>query len=214
MYRAVLFDLDGTLAEYRGDFDELLDAVRTDLGLLACDFTTFRDWLADELRRDGPVTLLDALTSTLEGLEQRLPADLAAVTDRAIAGYVANMRLRPGARELLDYLAQRRVPMAIVSNGPSDMQRGALSALGLESYFAAVVVSGDADVGRRKPAAAIFETACRRLGVSPARTLMIGDDPENDIRGARAAGLVALAVGDGLDEVQDHLAQRWTAAAS
>lgn len=214
MYQAVCFDLGGTIAEYRGDFDELLDGLRTDLGLLACDFTTFRDWLSDELRRDGPVTLADALTSTLEGLEQRVPADIEAVVNGAIAAYVAELRLRNGALALLDYLAMRRLPMALVSNGPSDMRRAAVEALSLEEYFEVVVVSGDAEVGRRKPSAEIFEIACRKLGVHPARALMIGDDPVNDIRGAKSAGMAALLVSGSLDGVREHLSARWSAAAS
>ncbi|HEX7003097.1 MAG TPA: HAD family hydrolase [Trueperaceae bacterium] len=214
MYRAVCFDLDGTLAEYHGDFDELLDSVRTDLGLLACDFTTFRDWLADELRRDGKVTLGDALASTLEGLEQRVPADLEQVTERAIAAYVSELQLREGARDLLDYLAKRRVPLALISNGPSDMQRAAVRELGLEGYFATLVISGDEGVGRRKPAPAVFELACRRLGVTPARALMIGDDPVNDLSGAKALGMATLDASGSLGRVKEHLVERWTAAAS
>ena len=208
MIRAVCLDLDGTLAEYRGDFDELLDAVRTDLGLLACDFTTFKQRLGEELLHDGPVTLASALARTLEGLEQRVPADLPQVVERAVGHYLADLRLRPGAIDLLEDLIGRNVPLALLTNGPSDMQRAAVAALGLEPYFAAILVSGDEDVAARKPSPRIFALACARLGSNPGETLMVGDDPAKDIEGARSAGLAAYGVTDSLDEVRSWLAEQ------
>lgn len=214
MFRAVCLDLDGTLAGFRGDFDELLDSLRTDLGLLACDFTTFRALLSEELRRDGPVTLTSALAVTLERLEQRLPVDLAEVAARATSGYAEEVILLPGAVRLLTDLQRRELPVALVTNGPSDMQRAAVRALGIEPYFDAILVSGDDALGTRKPGRAIFEAACRRLDVDPGAALMIGDDLENDIEGARAAGMSAYQVTGSPAEVGEWLATRLLRSAS
>jgi FMN phosphatase YigB (HAD superfamily) len=95
MWRAVCFDLDGTLASYDGDFDELLDTLRTDLGLLACDFGTFRRRLARALKRDGPVTLESAPTETLGSLGLRVPDDLASVAEQTVARYAGAVRDDP-----------------------------------------------------------------------------------------------------------------------
>lgn len=48
-----------------------------------------------------------------------------------------------------------------------------------------------------KPSAFAFEHACARLGAAPAQTVMIGDTPETDIAGARAAGMIAWRVRSG-----------------
>ncbi|MER3462763.1 MAG: noncanonical pyrimidine nucleotidase, YjjG family, partial [Armatimonadota bacterium] len=102
----------------------------------------------------------------------------------------AEVRLLPGAREVLAYFAH--LPKAVITNGPADIQWAALRNVGLEREFEAVVVSGDPDVAVRKPNPRIFHLACERLGVPPHETLMIGDHLEADVEGARAAGLQAL----------------------
>src|SRR5690606_36341265 len=94
--------------------------------------------------------------------------------------------------ELLERLWARGVPLALVSNGPVDMQRAALRALGFEKYFRAVLVSGDRDVAARKPAPRIFSLACVGLETVPEETLMVGDDLEADVRGAVDYGLQAV----------------------
>lgn len=45
-----------------------------------------------------------------------------------------------------------------------------------------------------KPSALLFQEACRALGTPPARTIMLGDNPETDIEGARRLGMPALLV--------------------
>lgn len=200
MYAALCFDLDGTLARFAGDFDELLDGLRTELGLLACDFTTFRRQVATELRREGPLTLRSALRTALEGLELRVPDDLGRVVERTVLDYANAMTLRDGAEALLTRLHRLRVPLALISNGPDDMQRAALAALGIERYFTVVLISGDPDVAVRKPCPRIFDLACSGLATLPADTVMIGDDLENDIAGALAFGMPAILVSESGDE--------------
>jgi putative hydrolase of the HAD superfamily len=48
------------------------------------------------------------------------------------------------------------------------------------------------EVGWRKPATEFFEELCRQVGVPPAETAFVGDDPVNDVEGAAAAGLCAV----------------------
>lgn len=62
----------------------------------------------------------------------------------------------------------------------------------LSSLVDAIVVSSE--VGYRKPHPAFFRAACDRLGLPPDRVLSVGDDFQNDVEGARRAGLWALAL--------------------
>ena len=90
------------------------------------------------------------------------------------------------ARPVLERLA-RRYPLASLSNGNADVRL-----IGLDHVFRFSLNA--IDVGAAKPHPAMFETACRRLGVAPARILHVGDDPDHDVRGALEAGFRAAWV--------------------
>lgn len=82
------------------------------------------------------------------------------------------------------------LPMGVLTNGASCLQREKLEGAGLTEWFDTVVVSGD--VGAGKPDPRPFEACAARLGLPPEAILMIGDNLERDIAGARAAGWQAL----------------------
>ncbi len=199
MISAVCFDLDGTLGGYGGDFGGLLAVARSELGLEQCDMNRFAAILQQELRRDGPLDLATALSRTLERLEQRAPPDLADVAARLTARYAADVRPAPGAAKLLERLDAKGVKLALLSNGPEDMQRAALGALGFERRFRVVLISGDRDVAVRKPDPRVFALACAGLETAPERVLMVGDDPVADVRGALDYGMHAVLVGPDKD---------------
>jgi putative hydrolase of the HAD superfamily len=65
----------------------------------------------------------------------------------------------------------------------------------LAAWVDALVISSE--VGFRKPHAAFFQAACEHLGLPPERVLCVGDDLENDVRGAIRAGLSGLLLDRG-----------------
>jgi HAD superfamily hydrolase (TIGR01549 family) len=99
-------------------------------------------------------------------------------------------RLFVDAVELLAHLAASEIRVALVTNGPSDVQRDHLRTLGLEDVFGAVVISGE--VGVAKPDPALFRLALQRLGVQRQDAWHIGDSLALDVRGAQAAGVFAV----------------------
>jgi putative hydrolase of the HAD superfamily len=88
----------------------------------------------------------------------------------------------------LDALAAHQ--LAVVTNGPSDLQRRKLAVAGLEARLPLVFISGE--VGYGKPDPRIFEHALSKLGIAPDEALMVGDRPNLDVAGARAAGVHAV----------------------
>jgi putative hydrolase of the HAD superfamily len=100
------------------------------------------------------------------------------------------MQLLPNVLETLQYFSH--LPKAIITNGPSDVQRAAIQAVGLEPYFQTIVVSGDSDVCIAKPDPRIFQIACGRLGVASHETLMIGDRFDLDLEGGILAGFQVI----------------------
>jgi len=95
----------------------------------------------------------------------------------------------PDVTPALDALAERGIPLAIVSNWDSQLPR-LLELRDLTRYFRTISVSAIEETG--KPGAEIFHRTCARLGVAAAEALHVGDSLRDDYDGARAAGLAAL----------------------
>jgi putative hydrolase of the HAD superfamily len=114
-----------------------------------------------------------------------------------------------GARSALQALGAR-FRLALVSNGPGDLQRLKLAASDLSGLFDAVIISGE--VGVAKPRPGIFTLALQSLGCTPQEALMIGDDWCNDVEGARLAGVGAILVDR--DHAGGSRADRGAAAAT
>jgi putative hydrolase of the HAD superfamily len=91
----------------------------------------------------------------------------------------------PGARGGLEHLRAHGLALAVVSNWDVGLHDH-LDALGLAPYFATVVTS--AEVGAEKPDPAIFHAALDRLGVTPERSLHVGDHAVDE-DGAAGAGM-------------------------
>ena len=195
----VCFDLDGTLGGYAGDFGGLLALLRSELMLQQCTMNRFASIVQEELRRDGHLTVRLVIERTLDRLEQRSPPDIDEIARQIAESYASEVRQAPGAAALLQRLERRGAKLALLTNGPVDMQLAALRALGFEKYFRVVLVSGDRDVAARKPSPRIFSLACTGLESVPERTLMIGDDPNADVAGALGYGMQALLIGSDRD---------------
>jgi putative hydrolase of the HAD superfamily len=189
MIRAVLFDFDGTLAQFSGDRNLLSRDLMIDLGLRSVPSNLLEVFRSHEYA-PGPVTLASAWRATLEELQLETKANLDDVAAKFIASYTAQIKPLPDALETLRYFAH--LPKAILTNGPSDVQRAAIRASTLEDCFQTILVSGDADVGFAKPHPRMFELACERLEVAPSEALMIGDNLKLDVQAAIAVGLQAI----------------------
>ncbi len=95
--------------------------------------------------------------------------------------------LLPGAEETCAYLSSKYA-LAVVTNGIKEVQRSRISRSPLEPYFSALIISEEA--GSSKPAPAIFEHACDRLGFRDKdRMIMVGDSLSSDIRGGINFGI-------------------------
>ncbi|MGA2011576.1 MAG: HAD family hydrolase [Solirubrobacteraceae bacterium] len=103
----------------------------------------------------------------------------------------AALRVYPETVGVLDWLSGE-VPLALVTNGLSTVQRDKLELTGLSEYFASVVVAEE--VGAAKPDPAMFRETLGRLELGAGEAVMVGNDLERDIVGARSAGLAALQI--------------------
>jgi HAD superfamily hydrolase (TIGR01509 family) len=122
----------------------------------------------------------------------RFRARWAALWQAAVAA--SGIPLKPGLREILDWLAEQRLPVAVATSSDRDYAAFSLRMAGLDAGRFAHVVSGE-QVAHGKPAPDIYFEAARRLGVAPAACVAI-EDSEAGIVAARAAGMVPIMVPD------------------
>ncbi|MFW6448590.1 MAG: HAD family hydrolase [Halobacteriota archaeon] len=190
---AVTFDLDDTLAVVTDDRETILERAATDVGASGL---TREAYLEAHRRHHDNRSRTAIFADLLEGAGQASvdPEALASAYRRGIGEALEPV---DGIDDLLTDLAAER-PVGLVTNGPSLAQRDKLDRLGWTERFDAVVISGE--VGRAKPDPEPFNEACRRLGVTPAETVHVGDSVTADVVGARAAGLSAVLVVDDADE--------------
>jgi putative hydrolase of the HAD superfamily len=108
----------------------------------------------------------------------------------------------PNAEALLKKLRINGIPVAIVTNGQTQSQRGKIVNAGLDKLVDQIVISEE--FGQRKPDAAIFNQAFETLGVTSVKSWFIGDNPEADIIGANLAGCNTIWLQRYLDWPADH----------
>lgn len=180
---AVLFDLDDTLHD---------NAAAAQAGAAAYRRESKRSWdslASDRLR--GPFTevraTLWARALAATGGDPRLRAACAACFERTRD---ASLALVPHARETPAAMRASGRKLAIVSNGLRATHREKVALLGLAACVDLTLLADEA--GRYKPDPDFFREACRRLGVPPERSVMVGDDYARDCEGATAAGLRAV----------------------
>jgi HAD superfamily hydrolase (TIGR01509 family) len=97
----------------------------------------------------------------------------------------------PGAAELVRDLRRRSVPVAVASNTPGALVRGALASARVADLFE-VVVTAD-EVAEPKPSPDVYLRACELLHASPAGSIALEDSPTG-IAAARAAGMYVIGV--------------------
>lgn len=183
MPEAVLFDLDGTLADTAPDLIAALVRLRVDLGLPAIETGRLRERVGR-----GAVAVLEG------GLPELGQVDREAFRGRFLDDYQARCwdASRPfdGIPEFLDRLEALDVPWGVVTNKLERFARPVMERAGWAGRMGCLVAGDTA--ARAKPAPDPVLAACSALGADPRRAVFIGDD-ERDVIAGRAAGTRTVA---------------------
>jgi putative hydrolase of the HAD superfamily len=188
--QAVVFDLDGTLLDRRQSLERFVRHQWKRLAhvLPAVEQERYVQTFV-ELDRDGYAPRKEMFSSMVAQFE--LPPAVAGILrDDYRDGFPSACVLFPDAVRTLAALRASGLKLGLITNGSLRMQSRKLECLALSPMFDTVLIS-DAE-GVSKPAPEIFRRAAARLGVLPAMTVFVGDHPEVDIAGARAAGMAAI----------------------
>ena len=185
MVKAVLFDLDGTLLDRDASVEQFV-SVQHDRLSEHLSHIPKNDYIARFIELDchGHVwkdKVYQTLVSefAIEGMSwQSLLEDY----ETQFQYHCVPFQF---LTEMLNELKDRGYLLGIITNGRSPFQARAIDGLAIRDYFDVILISEVEQV--RKPQAEIFQRAMDRLGVSASESVFIGDHPEADIFGAKAA---------------------------
>ena len=192
---AVLFDLDGTLADTAPDLAAALNRVRGEQGLPSLPLSALRPYASH-----GARGLLAAGMGVGPG-QASYEALRTAFLDHYAAALCVESTLFAEVAALLDALDVRTLRWGIVTNKAQRFTAPLLAALGLAPR-AATVVCGDT-TPHAKPHPAPLLYAAERLGVAPERCVYVGD-AERDIIAGGAAGMPTIVARYGYLEPHDE----------
>jgi putative hydrolase of the HAD superfamily len=199
-YSHIFFDLDHTLWDFEANARVTLETLYTDLQLEARgvnDFELFyKNYLAHndklwERYRKGYI----------KQDELRVKRMWLALLDFKIADDVLSKKMSvqfldllptrtilfPHAKEILQYLADKKYQLHLITNGFEKVQHSKLKYSGLDGFFKAVITSEGSN--SLKPNKEIFDYAFQKTNAVAEKSIMIGDTIEVDIAGAKNAGM-------------------------
>ncbi|MGF6767173.1 2-phosphoglycolate phosphatase [Paraburkholderia sp. GAS33] len=186
--QAVLFDLDGTLADTAPDLAAAVNKMRHERGLEMVPLDDLRPLASAGAR---------GLIGGAFGIGPEHP-DYPAMRDEFLANYEADLcietTLFQGIDAVLDELDARGVRWGIVTNKVARLTEPLVALLGLD-LRAGCVVSGDT-TPHSKPHPAPLLHAARELDLAPERIVYVGDDLR-DVQAGFAAGMVTVAAAYG-----------------
>ncbi|MFD1096830.1 YjjG family noncanonical pyrimidine nucleotidase [Salegentibacter chungangensis] len=195
----VYFDLDHTLWDFDRNsslaFQKIFELHKMEVELN--DFlevympVNFRYW---ELYRDNKVSKEALRYGRLKESFNLLEMDTTdEVIDLLAKDYIkylpVNNHLLDGTKEVLDYL-KPKYKLHIITNGFQEVQHTKMSNSGILEYFETITTSEEAGV--KKPHALIFEKALGKSKANASNSVMIGDNYEADIQGAKDFGLHSI----------------------
>lgn len=195
MYKAVMFDLDGTLLDTLTDLANAANTVMESQGFPTHPIEEYRLLVGDGLvkfieRSLPPENREPALMKQCQQLMKQTYATC----------WAENTVPYPGIDSMLDKLSHTKMPVAILSNKPDEFLHAMVAKI-LPNWEFAVVRGAMPDVPIKPDPTSALDVL-GRLGVAPAECLYVGDTG-TDVRTALNAGMVPVGVTWGFRDAQE-----------
>ena len=202
-FRAIIFDLDGTLADTLEDIADNMNHVLAGMGFPTHGYDAFRFFVGEGLK-NLVARCLPANAGTDEIIDT--------CHDRMIAryhiNYVSKTHLYNGIPALLDALSSQGVKMAVLSNKADPLTQKICAILLKQWKFETVMGATERFPRKPNPAAALY--IAQQMNVDPAHICYVGDS-DVDMKTAVAAGFYPVGVSWGFrpkEELAANGAQR------
>ncbi len=188
LIKTLLFDLDNTLFDYDVAFEGFIERLgqRFQIDLLP---EIDQIHLKNEKGYAPRVAFFDWLAETYA-----LPESGEELWKLMQDGFSNYVLVTDSTKKMLKRFATQ-YKIAILTNGSSVNQRNKITRSGLGKIISEIYISGEMDF--EKPDVEVFRLACKKLDTPTEQTLYIGDHWENDIEGAKNAGLKTCWVSHG-----------------
>ena len=188
MYRALLFDLDGTLAET----DSLHLPTWVDV-LEPYGVEVDEEFYKERISGRSTGEVVRALLPDLTDEEGRSIGDAKEASFRERASELESL---PGLVDFVEQGKRQGMKIGLVTNAPEENVEAILLALGLGDFFDMVVLADEVEAVKPDPAP--YEAALRKTGV-PAAEALAFEDSVSGISSAVAAGIPTVGIASGHD---------------
>ena len=180
-YRAIIFDLDGTLLNTLEDIGDATNHLLSERGFPTHTMDTYRTFIGD-----GAAVLIERALPPEERDKKTIRSCLDAFLEYYGQHWHVKTRPYEGIGDMLDALTAGQIKMAVLSNKPDYFTRRMTQALLLDWLLDPVLGQRDGMPLKPDPAAAL--AVARQLGVPPAEFIFLGDSAI-DMKTAMAAGM-------------------------
>lgn len=187
MIKGVIFDMDGLMFDTEPLWTDAWYIVLPEFGI-----PEVPPALPDAMRGSSGETSYRIMRSFI-GEDADAPAIWARMKEEVHKMLERGVVKKPGLDELLAWLDEHDIPMAIASSSPHNIIDMDLRHAGVERFFT-YLISGE-DVDRPKPDPQVFLVSAERMGTDPAETLVL-EDSLNGVRAGAAGGFITVMVPD------------------
>lgn len=194
-FRAIIFDLDGTLVNSIGDICESMNLVLHNHNLQTHETDSYKQWIGDGLK-----TLVFMALPEKEKNSELFPQYVKEMKDIYSTRWMLKTRVYPEIKLLLDELIPKRLKLAVLSNKPDRHTKVIGQELLSEWKFQ--IILGMRDGIPRKPDPASAIEISQSLKISPENFLYLGDSGI-DMETANAAGMFAVGATWGYKSKED-----------
>jgi YjjG family noncanonical pyrimidine nucleotidase len=199
-YKFLFFDLDHTLWDFERNSSESLEEIFSEFALHGLGINSRENFVREFLKIN---TILwdrfdrgeihhayireNRFRMLFENLGTECPAYHVEIGESYLRTLPTKTHLLEGARELLQYAAEKGYELNMITNGFNDIQAKKMASSGISHFFRHIVTFETA--AAKKPDRRIFEYALEISKAGANESLMIGDNWIADILGAKKAGM-------------------------